>query len=293
MIDEEDDEPFSATNSTVVTQVPKQDVLPRRPQPGGRFPSDLEISTQRGLQAPLSPSSGSSGFGDVQDRNVVAAGATLPGSDIGQHYGANPTTPSHAAMVNQYAKEDGVNPYTYQPILTQPENYISAGQTGTGQIAAGFDGVTTGVAGTESYRKLEDDKALQDKAIQDQAPTEASINATPVMSAPKSEQRAALEVTTIATPETDLASIPSNSIFMSGGRGIGDVSSAGAGLTNDAYSQAKVGSQSQDSSNPIEAVFRPLAEDLARPSLAAGQNHMSVQSISELHIPGKYKENEI
>ena len=64
LMDEEDEEPFSASASSVAAPAPKQDVLPRRPQPGGRFPSDLRIDVDRGLQAPLSPSSGSSGFGD-------------------------------------------------------------------------------------------------------------------------------------------------------------------------------------------------------------------------------------
>lgn len=37
---------------------------PNRPEPGGRFPSDLEVTAQRGLQVPLSPSSASSGILD-------------------------------------------------------------------------------------------------------------------------------------------------------------------------------------------------------------------------------------
>lgn len=57
IMDEDDEEPFSASASTVAVQGSKQDVLPKRPQPGGRFPStDLIINPERGLQAPLSPS---------------------------------------------------------------------------------------------------------------------------------------------------------------------------------------------------------------------------------------------
>ena len=300
MIDEEDDEPFSATNSAVVTQGPKQDVLPKRPQPGGRFPSDLEISTQRGLQAPLSPSS-SSGFGDVQDRNVVAAAGALPGSGVGQHYGANPTSPTHAAMVNQYAKEDGVNPYTYQPIHNNVhhENQIPAGEAGAGLAATSLGGAALGLAGNEAYRKHEEAKAGQEpidyrQRQEDKAAFEASTIAAPDTYAQQSEQQATLEATVIAAPDTNLSPIPAESNFMSGGRSLGDVSAADAIPTSDAHvEQAKVGPQSQDVPNPLEAVFRPLAEDLARPSLAAGQNHTSVQSISELHIPGEYKENAI
>ncbi|KIW22798.1 uncharacterized protein PV07_11062 [Cladophialophora immunda] len=50
---------------------------PQRPAPGGRFPSDLNV--QRGLQAPLSPSSGES---SDPDRDVIAAAGALPGSGV-------------------------------------------------------------------------------------------------------------------------------------------------------------------------------------------------------------------
>jgi hypothetical protein len=50
---------------------------PQRPSPGGRFPSDINV--QRGLQAPVSPSSGA---GSDRDRDVVAAASTLPGSGV-------------------------------------------------------------------------------------------------------------------------------------------------------------------------------------------------------------------
>ncbi|KIN00957.1 hypothetical protein OIDMADRAFT_63298, partial [Oidiodendron maius Zn] len=114
LMDEEDEEPFSASASSVAAPAPKQDVLPRRPQPGGRFPSDLRIDVDRGLQAPLSPSSGSSGFGDVRDRDMTTASVAQPHGRVGQHY-ADDSSPTHAAVVNQYAKEDGINPYTGEP----------------------------------------------------------------------------------------------------------------------------------------------------------------------------------
>ena len=153
IMDEEDDEPFSASASAVASQGSKQDVLPKRPQPGGRFPStDLIINPTRGLQAPLSPSSGSSGFGDVQDRDVAAASA-LPGSGIGQRYGEDPaTSPTHAAIVNRYAQQDGINPYTNQPIYNQPESHNPAEQAAAVQTAAGLGGTALGAVGAEIGR---------------------------------------------------------------------------------------------------------------------------------------------
>ncbi|KAI9834262.1 MAG: hypothetical protein M1819_003100 [Sarea resinae] len=72
--DEADRVPYSA-NASSVNQAVKQDTV-QRPQPGGRFPSDLQVN--RGLQAPLSASSASS----EDDRNVIAPAGVLSGSGV-------------------------------------------------------------------------------------------------------------------------------------------------------------------------------------------------------------------
>jgi hypothetical protein len=138
IMDEEDEEPFSAQSSAIVTAQAKQDAN-RRPQPGGRFPSDLNVETlsQRGLQAPLSQSSGSSGFGD----NNIAAAAGQPGSGVGQHYINQSDSLSHAAMVNQQAREDGINPYTYQPINNYDDVSVPAATAAVGGVGLGAAGV--------------------------------------------------------------------------------------------------------------------------------------------------------
>jgi hypothetical protein len=67
--DEDDEPPFSATAESLQALLaiqqppiqPRQDEAARRPEPGGRFPSDLQVNAQRGLQVPVSPSSVSSG----------------------------------------------------------------------------------------------------------------------------------------------------------------------------------------------------------------------------------------
>jgi hypothetical protein len=45
IVDEEDEEPFSATNSDMITQGPKQDVLTTRPKPGAEVPGLERIAT--------------------------------------------------------------------------------------------------------------------------------------------------------------------------------------------------------------------------------------------------------
>ncbi|KAF3352179.1 hypothetical protein VdG1_00660 [Verticillium dahliae VDG1] len=130
VVDEEDDEPFSADTVVAAETGSKSDI--RRPQPGGRFPSDIQVNAQRGLQAPLSPSSMSSGFenqGPGQDQ--MAAAGVLPvgvgalgdkndSRESHQGYGNTDRAlmddaPSHATMVSQQAREDGINPYTNEP----------------------------------------------------------------------------------------------------------------------------------------------------------------------------------
>lgn len=73
--DEADSTPYSANQSMkgAKTEAPP----PQRPEPGGRFPSDINIHRDGSLQAPPSPSSGNSS-GYKQDESELAAGALRP-----------------------------------------------------------------------------------------------------------------------------------------------------------------------------------------------------------------------
>ncbi|KAK8018288.1 PH domain-containing protein [Apiospora marii] len=157
MVDDEDEEPFvSHENAAAVVASPgsRQDSISNRPQPGGRFPSDLQVNAQRGLQVPHSPSDASSGFLDneyahgasingnvTNDYEAVAAASALPGSQVGepypgtrasqvmvgQNYGNSQgvqmdAAPSHAAMLHDEAVADGVNPYSGEPAMPQYNN---------------------------------------------------------------------------------------------------------------------------------------------------------------------------
>ncbi|KAI9816526.1 MAG: hypothetical protein M1827_001658 [Pycnora praestabilis] len=187
--DEADQVPYSA-NASQVSQVPKTDTL-QRPQPGGRFPSDLQVN--RDLQVPLSPSSESSD----RDRDVVAAAGALPGSEMphhsreyaqGQHfeeYPANTTTPlgvgathietpaarSFQAQRTPLASGAQAQPYTTQP--PQQQDYMSAGsgyhnlphlphstsrEEWAEPAAAGVGGGVIGAAGVEAYRHHQQQK---------------------------------------------------------------------------------------------------------------------------------------
>ncbi|KAK6850889.1 hypothetical protein PG990_008207 [Apiospora arundinis] len=161
MVDDEDEEPFvSHENAAAVVASPgsRQDSISNRPQPGGRFPSDLQVNAERGLQVPHSPSDASSGFLDnseyahhqgapvnghviTNDYEAVAAASALPGSQVGEPYpgtrasqtmvGQNyghaqgipmDDAPSHAEIVHDQAVADGVNPYSGEPAMPQHSN---------------------------------------------------------------------------------------------------------------------------------------------------------------------------
>ncbi|KAI1763710.1 hypothetical protein GGR53DRAFT_520833 [Hypoxylon sp. FL1150] len=161
MVDEEDDEPFSV-DPAVATPGSRQDSLQNRPEPGGRFPSDLQVNAQRGLQVPRSPSSTGSAYVATdytmgganphvspyanQDRDVIAAAGALPGSGlgepylgnrasqpVGQSYGNTPSVRmdhahSHAAIIDHEAQADGINPYNGEPVMVQQQRAQSQPQ---------------------------------------------------------------------------------------------------------------------------------------------------------------------
>ncbi|KAF7912399.1 uncharacterized protein EAF01_001420 [Botrytis porri] len=306
VMDEEDEEPFSAHTSAIVgTQGLKQEQ--KRPEPGGRFPSDLQINATRGLQAPLSPSSGSSIFGGEADDAVITA-AALPASGVGHHYGETlgHASPTHAQMINQAAEEDGVNPYTYEPIQNMNTTRNSQQhELPTTAATAGLGGAALGIAGTAAYhdhqlqkqREQADMEATMIAApdtdrLREQADMEAAMIAAPDdhIYDDKAQQQTDLEATATAAPDT----------HMSGGRSQGDISAAPwfneaaetTALSTVVAATAAVPTTSTvtDTVEPrsMEALLDPLAKDLERPTLAAGQNHQSVQSISQLHVPGEF-----
>ena len=84
---------------------------PQRPQPGGRFPSDVNVA--RGLQAPVSPSSGHS-----SDRDAIAAAGALPGSGVPFEQ----TNHQHTDL-QQNSGADMMGPH---PVAAPQQNYPQA-----------------------------------------------------------------------------------------------------------------------------------------------------------------------
>lgn len=111
--DEADEVPYSAHASLKGQAAPE--APPQRPSPGGRFPSDIQ--TDRHLQAPLSPSSGSSEV----DHDLTAASGGLQNAGSahpGFPYHEQPTTyrePEHLYTANTASQRPSESPITTSP----------------------------------------------------------------------------------------------------------------------------------------------------------------------------------
>ncbi|KAK2612122.1 phosphatidylinositol 4,5-bisphosphate-binding protein [Conoideocrella luteorostrata] len=192
IVDEDDEEPFAA-NQMDVNPEPRDEMVPRRPQPGGRFPSDIQINAQRGLQAPQSPSSVSSGQQDYSpNAQAYDAAGALPvaayaaghedhdlhhSQDNRMGYGGTVQTPmenmpSQAAIANEQAHHDGINPYTSEPVA--PATHRDGGYF-TGAVGLRKDGNDE----SEIANKVGDTNAAVDTEEHELAETSTSyLNAS-------------------------------------------------------------------------------------------------------------------
>jgi hypothetical protein len=100
--DEADQIPFSTQQSVLSQPMQEAEPTANRPSPGGRFPSDIQVN--RGLQAPVGPSSGSSS--EVGNDLTTASG------------GFQGTFPSYQTDSNQYDQYDQ-NQQHQQPMPSQ------------------------------------------------------------------------------------------------------------------------------------------------------------------------------
>lgn len=311
-LDEEDDEPFSAGASGVVTQVPKQDVIFVRPKPGGRFPSDIQLNTARGLlaaQDPLSQSSGSSGNGDIdtQDRDIIAAAADLPGSGIGEHYkryGHNVGNEelSHVSQLNRYAQEDGINPYTNERVKgTEP---------GHGPVVKSNFSLGARVSGAEEAKAYRDSQAISAPEtvshVGDNVPPsdQTFIELTEVVAPGSSKQPAA--------EDSSVAKIAHASAVQSNNDSL-ETANANHSIYVSSTNGTSMTSGSTDLGSPTNAPLATVPRSQNRQETLSDKSDMVLQSegkvgqggepmrpraeqhhksISELHVPGEYPKAE-
>ncbi|MCJ1282814.1 hypothetical protein MMC26_002140 [Xylographa opegraphella] len=162
--DEADHVPYSATTSQFEQEPPQEPTFLKRPQPGGRFPSDINVN--RDLRVPLSPSSGASS----DDHEVLGAdGPSLRPSSPSRQESRQVqheeptigfTRRDNGIATNRTADPDTIAGATYNPASTyasklssyQPQQNLREGtldsdiaNTATGEIFGESRNETSGV----------------------------------------------------------------------------------------------------------------------------------------------------
>lgn len=304
---------------------------PQRPTPGGRFPSDINV--QRGLQAPLSPSSGDSL--DENDRDVIAAAGALPGSgipfvggsstephtDLQQHSQPSAISRSGNELAGAAVSADdtaGISSYTagdHRRVAPTADGAVPVETASTygewmAPIAAGAGGAGLGVAGARAY----DNHQKKAEHVDDQqtaipahgqssapiatdtvAPTNAPTQPRAMSQAPEDTVITNSVVSPIAdsTTTTPVASAPVATSF-SAHAAATMPSTTGVGIDVPAPSQALdaagIDANPTRSNPPAINTDDPLssidATGLRRPELP--HSAKSVQTISDLHVPGEF-----
>ncbi|OIW26804.1 hypothetical protein CONLIGDRAFT_707263 [Coniochaeta ligniaria NRRL 30616] len=273
VVDEDDDEPFAASASVSQQTTRQETEMPRRPEPGGRFPSDLQVNAQRGLQVPVSPSSVSTASYERADPNAAdtikeavalpgsaitdpSAAASRPGPDPG--WGSTERTPmdeapSHAAVLAYRAREDGVNPYTNEPFYDRSP----ATDNHRGDAAVG-----DGVGGKQRLDSTSEGRGLM-------VVGEEELTNTQSNSAAK-------------TPETYGAESPQHDAYsIAGARGptMADSTNAPSFV---AYSSTP-GHKAEEN-----LAGAPSNGTMALPSRPTAGTTRNDTTISNLHVPGEY-----
>ena len=274
--DEADQVPYSATTSQA--EIPAQkEKLPERPNPGGRFPSAINVN--RDSQVPGAPSSPSSS----DDREIVAAAGALPGSGIpfggsghqvqtgddetnatrGELAGAS-KAPEVEQAQNDLPSHQGQN------LGTTLERHDSKYGDWMGPAAAIVGGGAVGAAGIEAYRQQ---RAQNKVAIQEekQQPGLQAVEAAPQVSAPA--PLGAQKSVDQSVNGAIITEIPPTTAY--------DVSST----ANQSASTTLEGSTSK-LANPA----LPIKDLADRPPL---ESHASVATISELHVPGEFPKGSV
>ncbi len=266
--DEADQVPYSATASQA--EIPAQmEKLTERPNPGGRFPSAINVN--RDSQVPGASSSPSSS----DDREIVAAAGALPGSGIpfgdsghqvetGDHE-TNTTRgelagPSTAPQLEQAL--NGLPSHQDQNPVTTLERHDSK--------YGDWMGGATSVAGIEAYRRQQ---AQNKVAVQEekQQPGSQAVEAAPQVTAPaplgaqKSVDQSVNGAITTEIPPTTAYNFSSTA--------------------NQGVSTALEGSTSRPANPAL-----PIKDLADRPPL---ESHTSVATISELHVPGEFPKGSV
>ncbi|OJD38091.1 ph domain protein [Diplodia corticola] len=283
---EADEVPYSAQNSDVAI---KQHPAAPRPQPGGRFPSDLTVN--RDLQAPLSPSSGSS-EADHHDLTTAAGGLRHEQPETSAYYGSHESyqpqeqyfAPApgqgQASYQHQYPPAQTQAPYEAQHIhQPQPQQVYPAQAslnpanepdlrrhnsttTYSNWLTPAAGGAAAGALGAEAYMKPKENPGPSEAPKDTQEEPSSPLEPAPGMTA----------ASAVSFPSSTRTSSYADTL--------------------DSEAPAMATTVAADSGHPATIFANAAAANGAtngnakRPS-GAGRNHTDV-SVSQLHVPGEY-----
>ena len=289
--DDADQVPYSATPSQLNEESVVQEKADR-PQPGGRFPSDINVN--RHLQMPLSPSSGTSS----DDRDAIAAAGAVGGTSMPYRSSQNPEdhpaaseprqypeygtgtrsyptyetryssndTPASVAGPSAYTQLRDFQPSEQPPVIPHEDQQHQVSQ----DIPPGAAGVGAGGAGAAAYKahqEYQHEDVAAGHAVGDDHAEEAQARSVPPDAiAPGAPLVTGAGATQSAPPET-LVSTSTTAPALA--PAFAPVSSAATPATTASFL-----SDSTIESQPLE---RPVYT-----------GHKSTNTISDLHIPGEY-----
>lgn len=297
---EADDVPYSAQNSDVA--IKQQQPAPSRPQPGGRFPSDLTVN--RHLQAPLSPSSGSSeadhdlttpagGLQHEQPETSTYYGSHQPHQPHQQYY-VPVTEHSQAGRQQQLPPAQTQGPYEGQHIYQpQPQQVYPAQAsyppnepdlarhnsttTYNNWLAPAAGGAAVGVLGAEAYSKQHEKAAVQEDRAPKDSPEEPW---NPTDPAPGTSAAASVSFPSVDKTSTRASSMADT--LDSEAPAMATTSAAQDGHPAKIFAHAAAANEAANGSSKVSA-DRPTA-------VARSDTDFSV---SQLHVPGEYPRNSI
>lgn len=260
-VDDDEDPPFASV--TVATNPnSKHDVSQRRPS-GGRFPSDLQVNAQRGLQVPLSPLSVSSGYNEDANGDAIATANVPPAG-----YGPQPYTLQESGSVGETGREGRNGMY---PLLIHPDTMAtnSVNRAGKSIYSVSHAPAGTGNIPGASYADGNEGNSLEQLGDE----RSARVNSAQARHVPDIGD--GVRSTRVGLHAITVSSVPGQTPPLEADRYRPiDGESRAAGVRDNFMDGATNGAAYLEG--------RPL-----RPGGGAARND-SIPTISHLHIPGEY-----
>lgn len=256
VVDDDEDPPFAAKATSNGLHQARPEPAIRRPS-GGRFPSDIEVNAQRGLQVPLSPLSVSSGFQENPDGAISPLPTSRGNSAEYQHYlpretnGGSHATPRDAQGFDVVASN-----------RDQPDGHWSEKPQAPGSQTFGH---TTGYTG--------DMGSQQNPGVRNSDAPEHSFNGNGVLMVTRGDGHTLSPASgghqgRIQVPEQPTQGLPNGQ----GDWAYGGVPTAGGNIGTG------------------EEATKSMQHSIPRPGGGPHRND-TTPTISHLHVPGEYPKN--